>query len=500
MTKPPQLPLFGEGPEGGADAYGVAPPSQSRRLRHFVEAPFRRPWHVVAPFAFLVVAAGAVGFLTPKMYRSTTLIMVESEKMPDSVVQRISTETSERRLVTIQQEILSRTRLEQIIKELDPYPGLVSTTTGVEGMRGSIQIAVKGSDAFTISYAHNDPKMAQQVTGRLATLFIDESARAREKQVEDAYQFLDEQVVQARRELELKDAALRQYKERQMGSLPEQTGANLASLQMLQQEQQGIEASLRDAHLRREALEGTRTDPLRRAAAATGGAPDSPSELSQLQSQLRTLRGRYTEEHPDVQNLKARIAAIEHQLAEAASRTGTTESVDPQADLQAANLKAQRDRVDLEIQALEARLASLTERIARFRERIEQTPRTEQELATLTRDYHKLNENYLVMLNKKLDAQMSARVEKRWKGEHFTILDPAHFPEAAYWPNRPLLLGIGIVLGLVIGLGTALGAEMLDPSIKDVEDLQAVGPYPVLAAIPYFRPEKAGLAARSVTG
>ena len=487
----PQLALFGDGPEPGADgAYGAAPHSSSRRLRHFVEAPFRRPWHVLVPFALLVLAAGATGFLMPKMYRSTTLIMVESEKMPDSVVQRIATETSERRLVTIQQEILSRTRLEQILKELDPYPGLVSTTAGVESMRGSIQIGVKGSDAFTISYAHNDPKKAQDVTARLATLFIDESMRAREKQVEDAYQFLDEQVVQARRELELKDTALRQYKERQMGSLPEQTSANLASLQMLQQEQQALEASLRDARLRREALEGNRSDPLRRMG-ATGS--EAPSELSQLRSQLLTLRGRYTEEHPDVQNLKARIQAIERQLAEA-SRTGTSESVDPGA----ANQKAQRERVELEIQAIEARLAGLDERMNRFRERVEQAPRTEQELATLTRDYHKLNENYLAMLNKKLDAQMSARVEKRWKGEHFTILDPAHFPEAAYWPNRPLLLGVGIVLGLLIGLGIAMGAEVLDGSVKDIEDLQAIAPYPVLAAIPYFRPEKTGLA--SFTG
>jgi polysaccharide chain length determinant protein (PEP-CTERM system associated) len=496
VTKPPQLALFGEGPESGTEPSLAPPPaSSSRFLRNVAEAPLRRPWHVVIPFVLIVLAAGATGFLMPKMYRSTTLIMVESEKMPASVVQRIATETSERRLVTIQQEILSRTRLEQIIKELNPYPGAASTTAGVEAMRGSIQILVKGSDAFTVSYAHHDPKAAQQVTARLATLFIDESMRAREKQVDDAYQFLDEQVVQARRELEIKDAALRQFKERQMGSLPEQTSANLASLQMIQQEHQGLETSLRDARLRRETLEGNRFDPLRPSSGTTSSGPEPPSELSQLRSQLLTLRGRYTEEHPDVQNLKARIAAIERQLREA-SRTGTTESVDPWA----ATLKTQKERLDLDIQAMETRLASLDERITRFRERVEQAPRTEQELATLTRDYHKLNENYLAMLNKKLDAQMSARVEKRWKGEQFTILDPAHFPETAYWPDRPLLLGIGIVLGLLAGFGAAVGAELLDSSVKDIEDLQSIAPFPVLASIPYFRPGKAGLGSSTVTG
>jgi uncharacterized protein involved in exopolysaccharide biosynthesis len=116
---------------------------------------------------------------------------------------------------------------------------------------------------------------------------------------------------------------------------------------------------------------------------------------------------------------------------------------------------------------------------------VEQAPRTEQELATLTRDYQKLNENYLALLTKKLDAKMAAKLEQRWKGEHFTILDPAHLPEQPYWPNRPLLLGGGLVAGLLIGLALAVAREFFDSTIKDRDDLEALLPYPVLACMSY---------------
>ena len=80
-----------------------------------------------------------------------------------------------------------------------------------------------------------------------------------------------------------------------------------------------------------------------------------------------------------------------------------------------------------------------------FQGRVEETPRTEQELATLTRDYQQLNQNYLDLLRKKMDAQMAERLQDQWKTDNFRILDPAFLPEgpspeplalpvAAWWP------------------------------------------------------------------
>ena len=89
-------------------------------------------------------------------------------------------------------------------------------------MREAIFINLSGNDGFTIAFYHRDPQKAQEVTDRLARLFIDETIKSREQQVEGAVDFLVTQVRDARTELENKDAALRRYKEEHMGRLPEQ--------------------------------------------------------------------------------------------------------------------------------------------------------------------------------------------------------------------------------------------------------------------------------------
>jgi polysaccharide chain length determinant protein (PEP-CTERM system associated) len=397
--------------------------------------------------------------------------------MPDSFVPKMATETMDKRLHTLRQEILSRTRLEQVIKELDPYPGWTLTPSElIEHMRYQISINVRGGDAFTIEFEHWDPEKTMQVANRLATLFIDEVAQERARQVEEAHSFIESQVLEARREIEANEQAVRQYKEAHMGSLPEQLSANLATLQRLQLEQQAAAESLRLARERQRAVAQGLADELR--GSGPSGAVVSPlTELAQLRSQLTALRSRYTDEHPDVRQLLARIASLEQKIAQ-------MESSSP-ADSSAAVIRAQAEQARRDVAALEEKNANLERRIAVLQNRVEETPRVEQELATLTRDFKKLNENYLALVSKKLDAQMAEKLEERWKGEHFRVLDPAHLPERPFAPKRSRYLLVGLMLGLLVGVGLAVAAEILDHSLKGAADVKDVLPYPVLAVIPH---------------
>jgi succinoglycan biosynthesis transport protein ExoP len=476
-----ELSIFPDEP-GAASATRIAPvaPRPQVPLRQFLEAPLRRPLTVVLPLLAVLAVTIAVSLLLPKKYKSATLILVEWEKMPESFLPRgASDEGSSRRLQTLQPEILSRTRLERVIAETTPYPTIRSTTEAVDEIREAIEVKVRSSDVFTIEYVHKDPKKAQEVTQRLATLFIEESTNAREQQVDEALAFLVQQVDEARRQLETKETALRRYKEQRMGELPEQLQANLATLQMLQQELRGVEDNLRSTRQQRDQLALTSAVEVRPGSAV----PEGNMDLAQLKGQLVLLRGRYTEEHPDVVALKARIARLEAQRAQAASR-GSQAAADTATSIS----QQQLSRADTDIAALEARREALEGRIATFRARVELAPRSEQELSTLMRDYQKLNENYLTLLNKKLEAEMATRLERRWKGERFRILDPAHLPDRPFSPNVPLLIFLGAFAGLLLGVGASAATEYFDPTIKNVEDLQALLPHPVLARIPRLAP------------
>src|SRR5262249_16856986 len=147
-----------------------------------------------------------------------------------------------------------------------------------------------------------DPRMAQKVANRLAQLFIEETVQSRKQQVGEAYQFIESELEDAKRELEKREEALRRYKEEHMGTLPEQRTATPSTLQRLQLEQQAVSESLRAAMDRVVTLESGG------AARSSPGLADPRAELNTLRAHLSTLRTRYTDEHPDVRALLIQIA------------------------------------------------------------------------------------------------------------------------------------------------------------------------------------------------
>ena len=467
---------------------GSAQPYSMREVQRLSEAPLRRPWLVLIPLVLVLLGAVGASFLMAPRYRSSTLILVAPEQMPANFMPQISTERTTRRLQTLRQEIQSRTRLETVARDLDPYgtlgkEPLIST---IERMRGSVTVSVKGNDAFSIEFEHRDPRMAMLVADRLTTLFMEEVAGGRERQVAEAYQFIESQMQEARQQLELKETALREFKEQHMGQLPEQVQANLATLQRLQLEQQTIVENLRkatDAQLLLESGDAA-------AAATVAGGPGQPDSLAVLRAQLTQLRSRYTDQHPDVKALLSRIVALEAAASAASAAEASAEPDEPSVDPVAAAAQRRLRDARQEVKELRARLADVDRRIGAFQARVEAAPRREQEIVSLTRDYQKLSENYSQLLTKKLDAEMATRLEQRSKGQQFRMIDPAYLPVQPSFPNRGLFALAGALAGLVLGIGLAVVADYLDPTLKEADEAATALRLPVLAVVPYVKPRE----------
>jgi uncharacterized protein involved in exopolysaccharide biosynthesis len=237
----------------------------------YLRAPFNHPWWMLVPFLLVVAVATLAAFATPKRYTTSCLVLVKVSRVPDKILTTVAEDLDARRHQTIRQEILSRTRLERVNDELHPYPDARTVTVALEAMQAATEVNFKSSDAFTIEFTHRDPQVATNVVNRIATLFIDEFRRSRQNQFEGATQFLDAELQEARRELDTKEEALRVYKERNMGRLPEQLPATLSSLQRLQLELQGVEATLDAAEARLERLTSRVAPDVPAAAPATEG-------------------------------------------------------------------------------------------------------------------------------------------------------------------------------------------------------------------------------------
>ena len=425
---------------------------------------------VLARRRTLVAATGLAGILAvlgvlhvlPERYESSTLILVEQDRVPELIGSRIDTERTRERLQTLRRLVLGRPRLERVLEEIDVYPELPASGR-LAALRSAISVSLKGDDAFSIVFVYSDPRTAQRVADRLATLFVEESSRTGAEQAEGAHEFLETQVEEARAVLEAHEARLRRFKEDNLGHLPEQYRGNLTVLRKLELEQQSVASSLAAALSRRRLLQA----PLPEV------RPSPRSERPALEAELARLRARYTEEHPDVRRLLARIELVEE-------REKLPRPPPPGRAARNAALAEARLRVS----ALRARRAQLASRITEVRARVEQSPRTEQELGVLERDYNQMRANYARLFEKMQGAALAERREARWKNDRFRMLGQATLPERPVWPRRGLVLGIGAIVSLVAALTLAFVVDAVDPFVKNVRDLEAAVDPPILAAIP----------------
>jgi succinoglycan biosynthesis transport protein ExoP len=466
----------------------------------------RRVWFLVP---LLLGLAGGIEALRvlPKTYRAVTTVLVEAQKVPADYVKPTIATSIEERLRTIEPQIKNRDNLARIIREMDLYPEL--TRQGfLEGAiaraRRDLTVQLQGN-TFRIYFEGRDPVRAARTANRVAE-FIESNLKLRENQAQGTSSFLESEMEKTKHRLEVQEAKIAEFKRQNLGDLPEQRDTNLRGVEQLQTKLEINVDALDKAETRRLLLQsqmaelrnqqsGSRRSTLV-ALGVAPATPDQPSRLDQLRAQLAELRARYTDRHPDVIRTRAEIAQLEAleksqrtappaSAAAAAPTAADDTDVAPRVDPM---LKTELASVDLEIRSLKAERERILGDIARVQGRLENVPRVEQELLSLTRDYDNIKNSYESLLDKRLNARLYENLEKSQQGESFTILERALPPTSPYGPNKLLVLGLGLIAGGLLGLLAALLRERSDHTYPDVEALQQAFPgLPVLATIPVFQ-------------
>ena len=475
-----------------------------------------RKWLFITPLIIGTVAGLAVSFQLPEKYSSTTLILVEEQQVPEEYVTPTDKTPFNQRLNVISQQILSRTRLDKIIKEFGLYsqqgPGLIdrakSLITGsaseaptpediIEQMRGDIQFAVigeqnprkqqsSGGNAFSITYSGEDPQTTMQVTNTLSSLFIEENLKVREQYAEGTSEFLASELDMAQQELAQLEQRLKDFKEARMGTLPSQLDANLRTLDRLQLELQTVTASLRTNADRKLVLEEQMKY---NAPVAVSRAVQSSiaGELESARAELGQMLSIFKESYPDVIILKKRINDLERQLQGEAEAGGEEPSTQEYAPPRVAHPSyAELMAVKSQITTLTRREANIRKQLDEYTARVELTPASEQQLTDLQRDYDISLQNYQTLLEKKMSARLSENLEKRQKGARFRVVDPANLPQSPDQPNKPLVISLGTLAGAAAGIGLVFVFEFLNPAFRKPEDFEGVIDSPVLTSIPLF--------------
>lgn len=455
----------------------------------------RRLWFLVPTVLGLLGGIAALQVL-PRTYRAATQVLVEAQKVPADYVKPTTTTSIEERLHTMEPQIKSRDNMARIIREMNLYPELrrqgVPIDALIDRLREDLTIRLQG-DTFFIYFVGREPVKVARTANRVAELFIENNLEQRTNQAQGTSSFLERELAQTKTKLEQQEARIADFKRLNMGDLPEQRDTNLHAVEQLQSKLQINMDALDRAETRKLLLQRQIAElgyPLdsRPAAAKT---PAAPTRLEQARLELAELRARYTDRHPDVIRAQAEVAhleALERQKpAESPSATAADDAPAPQPRLDPTT-KAELASVDLEIRSLKAERERILSDTAAIQARLENVPRVEQELLSLTRDYDNIRRSYDSLLDKRLNAKLYENLEKSQQGEQFTILERALPPNAPYGPNKVLVLALGLGLGGAAGLLLAMLRDRTDPTYADAASLQAAFPgVPLLAIIPPFR-------------
>ena len=458
----------------------------------------RRRWPIIA---VLAVVGGSLGLgvakILPKRYTSETLVLVEQPAI-SGLPQVVSSDTSER-FASMQQQILSRSRLEPVIRQFRLYNddmnqvpvedlvGRLRSAIDVTPIQPMAQTRAQGLPGFTIGVTFSDPSTAQQICSTVTSMFMEENLKLQQDKARLATDFLVTQLVEAKGKLDEQDARLAAFQRSHLGSLPDDRSTNLNVLGGLASQLDATTQALSRTQQDKTFAESSLSEQLAAWRATLDGRnPETDAQqLATMEAQLAALKSRYTDDHPDVARLKRDIAAAK-KAAESNDKKSTPAET-PVKAVEPPQIKALRDQIrqyELEIEDRTAQQEEIRRRIATYQLRVESTPAVEQEYKLLTRDYQTAVESYNDLLKKRDQAQMATALQQQQQGEQFRVLDPANLPDTPSFPDR-LKFGLG---GFAGGLGCAMGLivllEMRDTSVRSDKDVEALLHLPVLAVVP----------------
>ncbi|MGD9727462.1 MAG: GumC family protein [Nitrospiraceae bacterium] len=476
-----------------------------------------RKWLVISAILVALSIAGTICIVMPKRFRSGTKMWVEGAKIQESLVKGdpISggnyVPNLEDRAMEVRQFLMGRKLLGQVAAEFSLYgyekdrPDSHSSENAIRAIRGGIKVeSTKDKLFIVVSFADEDATLARDVTTKMADLFIEETLREREQGVVAAEEFLQQEIIRAKSELEVKEKVISEYKQQHLGELPQQIDANLHKLDRLQDDMKAQNEMVQTLSNRLDHL-----DKAIKSYEETGEEGDLPgsstkrnrdprlARIKELERRLVELSSMYKETYPDLVQIKEEMKRLKEMttaqyrdlLPDAEDsdqpiigRKSKKKALDPYH----AEMLKQREEIVLQLDAIKRRQVQISAEMVQYERRVERTPEREQKLKTLERDYENLQKNYQSLLDKKLSAGLAGNLEKRRKGAKFSIVDPAYKPIVPEVPNIPLIMLGGLALGCALGFGGAIGLELLGRGFRSAEEVEVTLGLPVIASIPLY--------------
>ncbi len=463
---------------------------EEKTLKDYLQVARRRKYTIIIPMLVLLAISIVVTVVLPPVYRSKATILIEQQHIPTDLVKSTVNIIADERIQQIQQKLMTIDNLNKIIEKFNLYPKekkLVNASDLAEQFRAATTLELINADivgkgknskaivAFTLSFDHKDPAMAQKIANELVTLFLDENVKTRTQRAEESTKFLQEEADKFKVDIQKTENEIAEYKHKYSNSLPELLPVNMTAISR-------IENNLQQLQLQEKMLEERRITLSNQLAATspvgqTGNKDANIDTRASLEVEYESLLKKYSINHPDVKSVKRRLDGFKDKKG--SSNSGINNPIYMQ-------LQSEISIAAVELQNISNQKLALTEQLKKLEMNVSQTHQVERGYYELMRDLDNQKIKYKELIAKSLEAKLSQNLEVEQKAEKFSLLEPPRTPEKPEKPNRIKFLFVGFVFSIFGGLGAGFAAETLDNSVRSHSALASLIGEEPLVVIPYI--------------
>lgn len=444
---------------------------------------YQRRWFVLIPFGVSALAGLGLAYGLPAHYQSSATVVVESKELPEQIAAASVNDLIDQRIAKIQQQILSRPGLIDLIQNNDLYASdrrNKSLSSIIEMMRKATAITPVTADidklaarrgdsstiAFSVSFTYSDPAKAQAVTQQFTEKLLKLDSSQLSAQADATVGFLRDQAAQIQGQVAELEGKIADIKSRNGlalsrigGFLPSTSNYDIQIAQ-LQRENTELQGKL------------------------NSNSTNADDRVVQAEAGLASAKALYSDNHPDV-------IAAQQKLTEA------------RAAAKANGSPRNNPAISAQIAANTRTIATLSGAKSVDMSRANATvaaqsgaPLIEESIRQLEAKADGLRANYDRISGNLLAAEAAQKMDAQQRGERLVLVDPPSMPDEPNSPNRGLLIIGGLAVGAVLGLGLALLIEVIRRPIRGAAALQSmlgVGP---LVVIPTLKAKRRGAAKR----
>jgi len=445
----------------------------------------RYKWRIGIAICALLVLTVAIVLIIPPVFRSTGIVMVETQQIPANLVQSTITNAASEQIDIITQRVMTREKLASIIRK-HPYfeyenADPVAQNDILINFRDSVTIGVTSANSgrqsvaigFSVSFDSPRPLISQKVATDLVKLFLNENIKARTQRASETTEFLRSEADKIRTKLERTEAQVAEFKKVNKDSLPEHLNLYIGMREDVRRNLSEIKESVTVINDQIMSLQNQLSLSRQQ---GNGEGVDKQTELENLKKEYANLTLQYQPDHPDLVLLRNKIEQLESGTA---SDSCAADGSEYQRNLanQISTLEAKRRYLNSEKEVADSKLEDLEARIIKI-------PQVEREFTSINRNYQAIQEQYQSLQEKAQSAAMAESLEQEQKAERFTLLEPPPIPIQSYKPDRKKLLVMAIVVSFCFPIGIVIVLGFLDKSVRTGDALTRVVGAPPLIEIP----------------